>query len=85
MINPANWNWGGKIGYCLATLPFIYTFYRVPASKGRIYAELDLLFEQTLSARQFRDTQVDVFDDGHNSKGQVEMGHGTSLKSIIIT
>lgn len=48
MINPANWNWGGKIGYWyggLATLGFIYTFYRVPESKGRTYAELDLLFE----------------------------------------
>ena len=38
---------------------------QVFASKGRSFAELDLLFEKRISARKFASTSVDVFEDSH--------------------
>jgi MFS transporter, SP family, general alpha glucoside:H+ symporter len=44
-------------------LCIIYTYFRIPEPKGRTFAELDLLFERKVSARQFHKTHVDVFDE----------------------
>lgn len=44
-------------------LCIIYTYFRVPEPRGRSFAELDLLFERKVSARNFASTRVDVFDD----------------------
>ena len=35
----------------------------MPEPRGRSFAELDLLFEQGVSARKFESTKVDVFDE----------------------
>lgn len=48
-----------QAGSCF--LCFIYTYFRVPEPAGRTFAELDLLFEQKVSARKFATTDVDVF------------------------
>lgn len=67
MLNPTEWNWGNYAGFFWAGACFlciIYTFYRVPEPAGRSFAELDLLFEQKVSARKFASTIVDVFDHG---------------------
>lgn len=56
MLNPTAWNWGAKAGFFWAgctALCLLWAFFRVPETKGLTYAELDLLFEQGVSARQF--------------------------------
>lgn len=64
MLNPGAWNWGNYAGFfwggsCL--LCGIYTYFRIPEPSGRSFAEIDLLFEMKVSARDFAKTQVDVF------------------------
>lgn len=64
MLNPSAWNWKAKAGYFYAGLCFlclIWTFFRLPETKARSYAELDTLFENNVPARKFRTTEVDVF------------------------
>ena len=48
-------------GICF--LCIIYTYFRVPEPQGRSFAELDLLFERGVSARNFAKTDVDVFEE----------------------
>lgn len=66
MVNPAAWNWGLFTGFFWAAFCFlciIYTYFRIPEPTGRTFAELDLLFERKVSARQFAKTEVDVFGE----------------------
>ncbi|KAI1766477.1 general substrate transporter [Hypoxylon sp. FL1150] len=63
MINPAEANMQGKLGYFyggLGVLCLIWGFLRIPETKGRTYEELDILFERRIPARQFKGYQVDV-------------------------
>jgi SP family general alpha glucoside:H+ symporter-like MFS transporter len=65
MLNPGAWNWGNYAGFFWAGccfLSIIYTFFRLPEPKDRSFAELDLLFEKKISARNFASTRIDVFD-----------------------
>ncbi|KAJ5088016.1 maltose permease [Penicillium angulare] len=55
-INIASLNWGPKYGYiwfpsCLIAATFIYFF--LPEAKGRTLEEIDEMFEQRISARNF--------------------------------
>jgi SP family general alpha glucoside:H+ symporter-like MFS transporter len=64
MLNPTAWNWSNYAGFFWGSICFcciIYTYFRVPEPQGRSFAELDLLFERGVSARQFASTDVDVF------------------------
>lgn len=66
MLNPGAWNWGNFAGFFWAgicLLCIVYTYFRVPEPSGRTFAELDLLFEQGVSARKFATTDVNVFDE----------------------
>jgi SP family general alpha glucoside:H+ symporter-like MFS transporter len=66
MINPTYWNWKGKAGFFWAGLCFLcllWSFFRLPEPKGRTYAELDILFEQKVSARKFSSTRLNIFED----------------------
>ena len=66
MLNPTAWNWGNYAGFFWGGICFlciIYTYFRVPEPQGRTFAELDLLFERKISARNFASTKVDVFDE----------------------
>lgn len=47
-------------GICF--LCIVYTYFRVPEPTGRTFAELDLLFEQGVSARKFATAKVDAFE-----------------------
>jgi SP family general alpha glucoside:H+ symporter-like MFS transporter len=65
MVNPSALNWGGKTalffaGTCLCCIA--WTYFRLPEPKGRTYAELDVLFEQRVSARKFSSTVIDRLD-----------------------
>jgi SP family general alpha glucoside:H+ symporter-like MFS transporter len=71
MLNPGAWNWGNYAGFFWAGICFlciIYTYFRLPEPQGRSFAELDVLFEQGISARKFSRTKVDVFHEAidHN-------------------
>ncbi|DAA79096.1 TPA_exp: putative MFS alpha-glucoside transporter [Trichophyton benhamiae CBS 112371] len=62
MINPDAANWRGKLGFFfggLATICFIWTFFRVPETKGRTYEELDIMFERGVSTRKFKGYKFD--------------------------
>lgn len=64
MVNSTAWNWKGKTGFFWAGMGFIcltWTYFRLPEPKGRSYAEIDLLFEQKVSARKFKEAVVDAF------------------------
>ena len=68
MLNPTAWGWGAKTGFFwggLAVLSSIWCWFEMPETKGRTFAELDMLFTQGVSARIFKHTEVDVFDVGH--------------------
>ena len=63
-LGTASWNWGARSAYfwagtCLVVC--VWSYFRLPEPKGRTYGELDMLFEQGVSARRFRGTNVDVF------------------------
>lgn len=65
MLNPSAWNWGAKAGFFWAgscLICFVWTFFRLPEPKGRTYGELDILFEQGVSARKFKTTKVQKID-----------------------
>jgi MFS transporter, SP family, general alpha glucoside:H+ symporter len=62
MLNPSAWNWGAKSGFFWAVscfLCFVWTYFRLPEPKDRTYGELDVLFEQKVSARKFKSTVVE--------------------------
>lgn len=64
MINPSAWGWSNFTAFFWAGLCFcciIYTYFRIPEPRGRTFAELDMLFEQKVSARNFAKTEVDPF------------------------
>jgi len=64
MLNPTAWNWGAKAGFFWAgscALCIVWCYFRLPEPKGRTYGELDVLFEQGVSARDFKKTAVDQF------------------------
>ncbi|RYP47844.1 hypothetical protein DL768_006161 [Monosporascus sp. mg162] len=74
MLNPTAWNWGAKLGFFWAGTCFlcaVWTYFRLPEAKGRTYGELDVLFENGVSARKFKSTAVDRID-GQSSEHAAE-------------
>ena len=66
MLNPSAWNWQNFAGFFWAGacfLSIIYTYFRIPEPSGRTFAELDILFERGVSARKFKKTDVDAFEE----------------------
>ena len=64
ILNPTAWNLRGKGGFIWAAICFCmlaWTYFRLPEPKGRSAAELDVLFEQGVSARKFRKAEADPF------------------------
>ena len=71
MLNPSAWNWGAKSGFFYAGTCFLcllWAFFRLPEPKGRTYGELDVLFEQRVSARKFASTVVDPYMTHHDRR-----------------
>ena len=63
MLNPTAWNWSAKSGFfwggwCLIAV--VFAFFRVPETKDRTTAELDLLFERKITPRAFSKNPVDL-------------------------
>jgi SP family general alpha glucoside:H+ symporter-like MFS transporter len=68
MINPDSWAWGAKAGFFWAGACFLcwlWAYFRLPEPKGRTYGELDVLFENRVSARKFASTKVDQYSSDH--------------------
>lgn len=66
-INPSAWNWGAKAGFFwggLCILGLIYSYFALPETKDRTFAELDILFDRKVSSRKFAKTQVDGSEVG---------------------
>jgi len=60
-MNPTAWGWGARTGFFWAGscfLGLIFSYFVVPEPKDRTIAELDLLFEKKVSARNFAKAQV---------------------------
>jgi SP family general alpha glucoside:H+ symporter-like MFS transporter len=70
------WNWGAKSAYFWAGTcgcVCIWVYFRLPEPKGRTYGELDVLFEQRVSARKFASTKVDPYAHSHvETKEEIE-------------
>lgn len=61
-MNPTALNWRGKTCFFwggLNLIGIVWTYFRLPEPKGLTYAELDVLFENKVSARKFRKVEVD--------------------------
>jgi SP family general alpha glucoside:H+ symporter-like MFS transporter len=64
MLNNAAWNWRGKSGFFWGGLCFlcvVWTYFRLPEPRDRTFGELDVLFENKVSARDFSKSIVDPF------------------------
>lgn len=67
-LGEANWAWGAKTAFFWAGTcgcVVVWVYFRLPEPKGRTYGELDMLFEQKISARKFASTHVDPYGSGH--------------------
>ncbi|KAL2672668.1 hypothetical protein Neosp_013382 [[Neocosmospora] mangrovei] len=68
MLNPIEWNWKGKAGFFWAgtsAITAVWSYFRLPETKGRTYEELDILFEKRVNARKFKETSVDAYGLEH--------------------
>lgn len=70
-VNPTEWNLKGYTGFVwggTALLMTIWAYFRLPETKGRPYDELDILFAKGVSARRFKDYNIDAFDVNQNAE-----------------
>ncbi|ETS76938.1 hypothetical protein PFICI_10812 [Pestalotiopsis fici W106-1] len=63
LVNPTAWNLKGRgafvwAGFCLVSL--VWAFFRLPETKDRLAAELDILFEKRTRTRKFKTATVDL-------------------------
>ncbi|PNH27426.1 hypothetical protein VD0002_g4121 [Verticillium dahliae] len=70
MLNPTAGDWKGKTAFFLggcAFAFFVWTFFRLPETKDKTFAELDILFEKKIGAREFSGYKVDAYAQGGES------------------
>lgn len=63
MMQKASWNWGAKSGFFYGSimgLGLIWAYFRLPETKNRTFAEMDILFKNQVKARDFEKTKVDI-------------------------
>lgn len=71
MLNPGEWDLGNYAGFFWAGICFccvVYTYFQLPEPAGRTFADLDMLFERKVAARDFEKTKVDVFHETVDEK-----------------
>ncbi|KAH6331258.1 hypothetical protein HBI38_019730 [Parastagonospora nodorum] len=71
MLSPNEWNWAGMTGFFyagLTVLLILFMYFMLPETRNRSFAELDVLFENNVSARQFHRIDVDQFAFQHEVK-----------------
>ena len=80
-LNPLSWGWGAKDGLFWAGITLIciiWCVFRLPESKNRSYAELNLLFENKIAAWKFSSTKVDAF---RSESFRVSQAGGDTVRS----
>lgn len=63
MVQKTSWNWGAKSGFFfggLMAIAFVWAYFRLPETKNRTFAEVDILFKNEVKARDFSKTKVDL-------------------------
>ena len=61
MLNPTAWDWGPKAGFFWAGTSIaglVWSWWRLPETKERTFAEIDALFRNETSARKFKGTNI---------------------------
>jgi SP family general alpha glucoside:H+ symporter-like MFS transporter len=74
MLSPNEWDWAGMTGFFyagLTVLLILFMYFMLPETSDRSFAELDVLFENKVSARKFHKTNVDQFS-GHSTMIQAD-------------
>lgn len=74
LLNPTAWNVKGYTGFVYGTtalLTFIWAYFRLPETKNRTFEELNQLFAKRVSARYFKDYEINVFEDDIGDKEAV--------------
>jgi SP family general alpha glucoside:H+ symporter-like MFS transporter len=62
-IQVVDWNWGAKSAFfygSIMALSLVWAYFRLPETKNRTFAEMDILFKNKVSARKFSKTKVDL-------------------------
>lgn len=80
MLSPNEWNWAGMTGFFYAGLTALlitFMWFMLPETKDRTFAELDVLFENMVPAREFAKTNVDQFS-GQTTAIRVGSSDGSS-------
>lgn len=85
MLNPTAWNWGAKAAFLwggFAALCLLWSYFELPETKGRTFAEIDALFESETKARDFKHTVPELFDVVHlmNKIGEDEFKNFVDTK-----
>ncbi|KAL4975582.1 general substrate transporter [Aspergillus desertorum] len=68
MLNPTAWAWRGLTGFFWGGITVVllcWAYFRLPETKGRTFAEVDILFESRVDARRFKKEEV-CFDTTNN-------------------
>ena len=63
MLNPGAWAWRAKAGFFFAgtcTVALVFTCFHIPETKGRTYAELNVLFIEKTKAWEFKGREVNI-------------------------
>lgn len=61
MLNPTAWAWGAKAGFFwagTAVVGLVWSWFRLPETKGRTFAQIDDLFRRGTGARGFKAARV---------------------------
>jgi SP family general alpha glucoside:H+ symporter-like MFS transporter len=80
MLSPTEWNWAGMTGFFYAGLTALlitFMWFMLPETRNRTFAELDVLFENKVSARKFAKTNVDQFS-GDSTVIRIDSSDGSS-------
>lgn len=80
MLSPDEWNWAGMTAFLyagLTVLLIIFMFFMLPETRNRSFAELDMLFENKVSARMFHQTIVNQLS-GRNTNMRFDGTSGTA-------
>ncbi|CAM9019971.1 unnamed protein product [Wickerhamomyces anomalus] len=82
MLNPTAWDWKAKAGLLWAGFSFvgiIWCWFEFPETKGRTFAELDVLFRDGVSSRKFKHTEVELF----NTEEMIQKIGEEEIKKIV--
>jgi SP family general alpha glucoside:H+ symporter-like MFS transporter len=70
------WNWGAKSGFLFGGIMLLgvaYAFFRLPETKNRTFAEIDIMFKNKVKARDFIKTKVDLANQTVTTAGREEI------------